>query len=938
MTSLHIDTGITGPDGGLPSPELSSADDFYEARDPMSLESKRMSEDQIRAIRSSKKVREFYREQNELIADLLDPAEGREGAEDLERRNQVKLKIAIYGSVGVNVLLFLLQLYAAISSKSLSLFATMADSFMDLLSGVILMYAARASTKSNWFKYPSGKSRMETAGTIVFASLMATVSLQLIIESIRTLIDSDKEPPMPSPTAIAFVSFALASKLGLYLYCKAISQYNSANILAIDHRNDLVVNGFGLFASLISRFCWWLDPAGAIVVALIILRSWVWTAYEQIQLIVGKSADPAFLKKLTYIALTHNRKILQVDTCTAYHAGNNLFVEVDVVMDRETPLWESHDISEDLQTKLESLPNVERAFVHVDYETSHAPEHRKLNLHALLNKEMEMEELFEDEGVDEEFEIEGQEQEDIVDSDFDRSSGDEEPQDDEESNLAEDPEEAKARRKQQAMLTHLKTGKSSFSIPEAATSTPSGGRSKSSRQAALSSSSSRKDPSTPSRRATAAASPATSTASTSAAASPGPSAFSGIKIPAEIRKSSRRTTVLNKQETELKLLEYETRKAMQPKREKVVVHKMTQEELLEEAKKTEALNLASLQAFKAQELEKKRVVKKKEVAMESFVRYHSFAEWVGHGPLIQALADTGPATPGGTRPPTRHGSRVGSRRGSVSGGAEITPTQYGHTGGVPPQSLAQTLAQSLLQHQQEQSSRSVSRGSSPHATDGKSNGGIGGSALKRLRSPGGDVEMSSPSVDADHDRKRNTGSTVDVPTGALTPAHWATMTMSAGSIARKRKRLHPSQMCGRNWITFMGYEDEDSPISEWSSVESYPEQKPMCAITGLPARYKDPRTGIPYANKEAYKILQNVVRHGYVWSNGLNAYCHDVAQPLPKGVPAGMAEALIGGQQVGEGIVLKDGDLVSAGIHGGGGGGYTYRRRQTQKQSALGQE
>ncbi|KAF9164607.1 hypothetical protein BGX20_000884 [Mortierella sp. AD010] len=116
--------------------------------------------------------------------------------------------------------------------------------------------------------------------------------------------------------------------------------------------------------------------------------------------------------------------------------------------------------------------------------------------------------------------------------------------------------------------------------------------------------------------------------------------------------------------------------------------------------------------------------------------------------------------------------------------------------------------------------------------DGKSKGSIGGSALKTLRSRGGDIEMSSPG-DADRDRKRNTGSTVDVPTGALTPVHWATMTMSTGSIA---------------------------------------------------------------------------------------------------------PEALIGGQQVGEGIVLKDGDLVSAGIHGGGGGGYTYRRRQTQKQSALGQE
>ncbi|KAF8931958.1 hypothetical protein BGZ47_011598 [Haplosporangium gracile] len=372
--TLSIDTSAASLPN-LPSP--SPSPDFYESHDPMSLASKRMSEEQIDAIKSNKKVREFYREQNELISDLLDPPEAREGAAELEERNQVKLKIAIYGSVGVNVLLFLLQLYAAISSKSLSLFATMADSFMDLLSGVILMYAARASTKSNWFKYPSGKSRMETAGTIVFASLMATVSLQLIIESIRTLIDADKVPPMPGTLAITFVGIALVSKVGLYLYCRAIAQYNTANILATDHRNDLAVNGFGLFASLVSRYCWWLDAAGAIVVALIILRSWVWTAYEQIQLIVGKTADPAFLKKLTYIALTHHRKILQVDTCTAYHAGNNLFVEVDVVMSPDTPLMVSHDISEGLQIKLEALPNVERAFVHVDYETSHAPEHRK---------------------------------------------------------------------------------------------------------------------------------------------------------------------------------------------------------------------------------------------------------------------------------------------------------------------------------------------------------------------------------------------------------------------------------------------------------------------------------------------------------------------------------------------------------------------------------
>jgi divalent metal cation (Fe/Co/Zn/Cd) transporter len=42
-------------------------------------------------------------------------------------------------------------------------------------------------------------------------------------------------------------------------------------------------------------------------------------------------------------------------------------------MDADTPLWKAHDLSQQLQDKIEVLPNVERAFVHVDYETTHYP-------------------------------------------------------------------------------------------------------------------------------------------------------------------------------------------------------------------------------------------------------------------------------------------------------------------------------------------------------------------------------------------------------------------------------------------------------------------------------------------------------------------------------------------------------------------------------------
>lgn len=40
-------------------------------------------------------------------------------------------------------------------------------------------------------------------------------------------------------------------------------------------------------------------------------------------------------------------------------------------MDEELPLKVTHDVSQTLQRKLEGLADVERAYVHVDYEDEH---------------------------------------------------------------------------------------------------------------------------------------------------------------------------------------------------------------------------------------------------------------------------------------------------------------------------------------------------------------------------------------------------------------------------------------------------------------------------------------------------------------------------------------------------------------------------------------
>ncbi|KAI8287720.1 hypothetical protein K4K59_006884 [Colletotrichum sp. SAR11_240] len=332
FTSTTNDTAVDKQDARVSSntdgADASTVDTFYRP-DPYDFGRHRrdnVSKKQMKIEHpkgNKRKLSKFYTRQNELIDQFL-------GAED-EERQQVdedarmgpKIKFAVNASFTVNFCLFVIQLYAAVSTGSLS----------------------------------------------------------LLVESGRALGEGKRASEELHIIPIVIVGVAIFAKGSLMLYCFAYRKYPSVHVFFIDHRNDIVVNSFGLIMSVVGdRFVWYLDPIGAMCIALLILFSWVANAFEQVWLLVGKSAPRDFLAKLTYMSMTHDTRILKVDTCRAYHAGQKYYVEIDIVMDESTPLKISHDVAQELQRKVEGLGDVERAFVHVDYEDQHniQTEHKAL--------------------------------------------------------------------------------------------------------------------------------------------------------------------------------------------------------------------------------------------------------------------------------------------------------------------------------------------------------------------------------------------------------------------------------------------------------------------------------------------------------------------------------------------------------------------------------
>jgi len=322
-----------------------------------------------------------YNEQQEEFKETLRQIDEGIYSEEEEHSDFI-IKFAINASFGLNILLTILKLIILILSGSVSVLASFLDSCLDLMSGSIIFVASifQKVGKHEVHLYPVGKRRLETLSVIIFAAIMFTATCQLILKSVEVILAQENLDIEIGWTTISVLLFTIVSKLVAWQLCKRIS-HPSVSALAQDHRNDVFSNTIALFASIGGYYSRpWLDPLGGIIISLYILYTWYNTGLENVEAIIGRSASPELLSKITYVAFKHDERVLFVDTVRAYSVHEKYFVEVDIVLPEDMPLKVTHDIGEALQNKLEKLPEVERAFVHIDYEYGHRAidEHQSL--------------------------------------------------------------------------------------------------------------------------------------------------------------------------------------------------------------------------------------------------------------------------------------------------------------------------------------------------------------------------------------------------------------------------------------------------------------------------------------------------------------------------------------------------------------------------------
>jgi divalent metal cation (Fe/Co/Zn/Cd) transporter len=207
------------------------------------------------------------------------------------------------------------------------------------------------------------------------ASIMIFLFIEVIQFSMVDIINCINGHSLPlklDSLLYTVIVIGIIIKLSLFIICSYINltaRNDMLVALAEDHFNDILSNSGAIITASIAynTTAWWLDPGGAILISIIIISRWVWIITDQVKKVLGRTAPPDFIIKIERIVRLHHPR-LAVDCTRVYHFGAKYNVEIEIILPGSMTVIDSHGIALALKQKIETIDDIERVFIHIDYQ------------------------------------------------------------------------------------------------------------------------------------------------------------------------------------------------------------------------------------------------------------------------------------------------------------------------------------------------------------------------------------------------------------------------------------------------------------------------------------------------------------------------------------------------------------------------------------------
>ncbi len=278
-----------------------------------------------------------------------------------------RLKRATRIALAVNIALFIFKAIVGILSNSIAVISEALNSFTDVLVSIGIIIAVRMSREKPDSKHQFGHSAAQPIAAFILAVFAFVVGINIIEESIKRLLEPKEINAIPSVYIVLIIT--IIAKIFLNRYQIRIAKmFNSPAIRAasVDSINDVLASSIALLGVVGAAFNLnYFDSIAGILVAFFIFKSGYEVGKENIDYLMGRSADDDFCNKVKEITLAVDG-VKGVNDLRSHYVGDKFHIEIHIEVDKQLNTSISHDIGNDVRFSLEKMDQVQKVFVHVD--------------------------------------------------------------------------------------------------------------------------------------------------------------------------------------------------------------------------------------------------------------------------------------------------------------------------------------------------------------------------------------------------------------------------------------------------------------------------------------------------------------------------------------------------------------------------------------------
>jgi cation diffusion facilitator family transporter len=273
------------------------------------------------------------------------------------------------GLLVANLLVVGAKLAVGLRAGSLAILGSALDSSVDVLNNALALIVVRMAAKAPDEDHPYGHGKFETLGALAIVGFLAITCFELIRGAVNELLEGG-HPVGVTDAQLALLVLVLGLNVVLAWYESRRGQELRSELLIADAahtRTDVLITVGVLSGVLFARQgWWWVDPALAVVVALLIVLVAYRILVRTVPVLVDERALPTREIQETAEAVPGVKSAYGIRSRGSRGPVDRRYAEVTIAVARESDVAAAHAIADRVEERLKTDLRLHEVTVHVE--------------------------------------------------------------------------------------------------------------------------------------------------------------------------------------------------------------------------------------------------------------------------------------------------------------------------------------------------------------------------------------------------------------------------------------------------------------------------------------------------------------------------------------------------------------------------------------------